>query len=87
MMSLDGELLSSNARDGTAAHLAHGLFDKGQCMNNEITSDQPAAADDTARLVRTVRVERLADGDAALERELDDALELWLRELSKLLRG
>ena len=56
-------------------------------MNNEITSDQPTAADDTARLVRTVRAERLADGDAALERELDEALELWLRELSKLLRG
>ena len=56
-------------------------------MNNEITSDQPAAADDTERLVRTVRVERLADGDAALERELDEALELWVRELSKLLRG
>ena len=56
-------------------------------MNNEITSDQPAAADDTERLVRTVRVERLADGDAALERDLDEALELWLREVSKLLRG
>jgi hypothetical protein len=34
-----------------------------------------AHKDDTERLVRKVRLKRLADGDAALELELDEALE------------
>ena len=41
--------------------------------------------DDAERLVGKVSVERLAQGDAALKRELDEALEAWRRELSKLL--
>ena len=45
-----------------------------------------ADKDDTERTVRKVRLERLADGDAVLERELDEALEQWVRELSELLR-
>jgi hypothetical protein len=44
-----------------------------------------AEEDDTERLVPEVRLERVVDGP--LERELDQAVELWMQELSRLLRG